>query len=572
MGQGDQHGSRGMRHRRVAVRYSRGAFTLGSLLLACGVAVLVACETNGLTDPAPPSTTSASGGGSGTGGDAVSSGGGAGGEAAGSGGMGGGLPPPWQGYRCTGDDCPPCAKNLPPCANVAEIIEGTCCAFGDPLPLVGQGVASEGVEVETDGQHTIVCGGFGADVSDVGSITQPMHLGKAGQRCQHAAFGPVLGGKKHFFIANHGDSYASTPFIQTFAIDGAVLDSVATLSEPGVLYEGIATDGSYLYAAVHAGGLRSYAIEADGTLTHLASLSGFDNAWKVALDQDYAYVADFAGGLRVVSIADPSAPALVDTLPTTGPPRDVAVGEGRVFVAMGGFGVEVLDRVAPGSLVPAAVLEVEGTAQAVDTDQGVLGVAAWTHVATYDASSLRLLATEKTRTHPHFEQDLGVAMDGPNLHVAEWEGLYILRHRPGFIAPDLWIEEKLFQFALTEPTVRAVVVDNRGELPLSLGSVTFSDPAYSTTATTVTIPPGQGDFFEISYAPTAAASLSTITIATDDPDPGDGLHVVTLDASDNATALNVGDTLTSDFFFLDPNNDLSNLEGKVTVLAYFALF
>jgi LVIVD repeat len=517
------------------------------------------------------STSASSGGAGGIGGDTSSSstGGDGAGGIAGQGGSGGA---PVIDYSCSGSDCPPCSQNMPPCANVDAEIDGTCCAFGDPLPQVGSGHSSESVDIESDGVHTILCGGFGADVHDVTTPQQPLYLGKAGFRCQRAAFGPTLSGKKHFFIAHHGDSWQTLPYLQTYSISGSDMVMEHSLQEPGVLYEGLVSNGTHLFVAAHDGGLRVYEIGPTGELSFLTVLGGFSNAWKVELDLDFLYVADFNAGLRIVSIADPANPILVDTLPTVGQPRDVALGAGRVFVAMGGFGVDVFDRSVPGSLTHAATLAVEGTAQSVDADVGVLGVAAWNHVATYDAQSLRLLATEKVRGYPEFEQDLGVAMDGPNLHIAEWEGLHILRHRPGFIAPDLWIEEKLFQFEVQQPGVRAVVVRNRGELPLSISGVSFDDSAYSSSATSLSIDAGKGDFFEISYQPPATNPVSVMTITSDDPDAADAQYAAGLQAADNEFNLNVGDTLTNDFSFLDPGGQLSNLQGKVTVLAYFALF
>ena len=61
-----------------------------------------------------------------------------------------------------------------------------------------------------------------------------------------------------------------------------------------------------------------------------------------------------------------------------------------------------------------------------------------------------------------------------------------------------------------------------------------------------------------------------LTMATNDPDDYHADYQVPL-AAISTDQLDVGDSLTSDFDFLDPGG-VSGLEGQVVVLAYFALF
>ena len=201
-------------------------------------------------------------------------------------------------------------------------------------------------------------------------------------------------------------------------------------------------------------------------------------------------------------------------------------------------------------------------------------MAAWSHLAVYAPATLRLLTTEKLGGYPSFEQDLGVAMVGHDVFVAEWTALHTLRFRPGYIAPDLWITEKLFQFPPDAPTTRAVVVRNLGELPLELESISTSDPArFSVSQTTLAVPPHQGDFFEVSFTPPAGPQSALLQLGTNDPDLSDRLWSAGLLAQ-NGQDLGVGDALDGDFAFLDPNgqNQLGGVQGRVVVLAYFALF
>jgi hypothetical protein len=329
--------------------------------------------------------------------------------AGGSVGAGGGLDVP---YSCSGDDCPACA-NGEKCAPAAERVAGDgCCAYGDALVHLGSATASEAVHVVSDGQLAVLCGGFGASVIDVSSPTSPNYLGSASPRCQRAAFGTSDASGQVFFIAHHGDSWVPSPHLEVWRRNGGQVERLASLTEQGVLYEGMAWSNDRLYVAAHDGGLRIYDTSQGPTPQLLTVLGGLANAWTVEVAGDVAYVADFDAGIRVVDIVDPSAPTLVDTVATSGPPRDLAVDDGRVYAALGGFGVDVFERAADGRLTAVGNVETLGTAQSVAVDGDHLAVAAWSHVALYDSGSLRLVTTEKLGGYPSFEQDLGVAVVG----------------------------------------------------------------------------------------------------------------------------------------------------------------
>jgi hypothetical protein len=505
--------------------------------------------------------------------------------AAGAGGLGGcgggatgGVELPSGPVQCHGDQCPPCVSGRACAEGAAEFIDDSCCAAGDSLVHLAESGGSEVVDIESDGSLAILCGGFGAALINVSDPSNPLIHGGASDRCQHAAIGgDVDGGGKAFYLTHHGDSWVKPASLKSYAMapDG-VVEARDVLSEPGVLYEGSAWHGGYLYVAVHDGGVRVYATGGDGVPAFVTALGGVGNAWKVVPDpaEDVLYVVDNEVGLQVVSIADPQNPTVLATVPTTGQPRDAHLADGRLFVAMGGFGVDVFDASDPSELVALGTIETAGSAQAVSADDGTVAVAAWSHVALYDAATLVLVGTETLAAYPLFEQDIAVAMNGRHVFVGEWEGLHVLQFRPGYVAPDLWISEQLFQFDADQTDARAVLVDNRGYLPLSILSASVSHPAFSLDRTELTIPGGANDYLEVTFQPPGPNNgLSTLTLATNDPDPHDTSYLAGLLTVESAL-LNIGDSLDDDFSFLDPNGagQLSGLQGHVVVLAYFALF
>ncbi len=470
----------------------------------------------------------------------------------------------------------PCARGEQ-CAPEGPFLGDTCCAFGDNLVALSVATAAEAVDVETDGEHVWACGGFGVRVNDITLPEQPVFLGGAASRCQRIGVGPLLpGGERVFWLAHHGDSWVNTPSLQTWRItESDQIVQVDLIEDPGTRFEGLLYDErGFLYVATHDGGVRVYEVAEDGAPTIRRVLGGFDNAQKLARDGDRLFVTDETG-VVVIDVTEPLAATVVGTVTTAGPPRDLAVGAGRLFAAKGARGVDVFDL--DGDALPSLVanLASAGSSQAVDVAEGRLAVADWSHVSVYDAATLGRLGSERTRPYPRFEQDLGVAWTGDVLAVAEWEAVHLLRWRDGYVAPDAFVGEELLSFDAAEPSVQQIEVVNRGPLELELTSVGASDPAFVPSVEAAVVPPGGSLAIDVAYVPPAPeVSVQSLRIVSNDPDVNENPRQVPLHAVDTS-ALDVGDSiLTEEFAWLDPtgDNDVANLEGRVLVLAYFALF
>lgn len=453
--------------------------------------------------------------------------------------------------------------------------EGTCCALGDSLAHRGQGPAPEAVDVVSDGTWAVLCGGFGASIYDVTDPTEPIDYAGASARCQHAALVDTPDGELPVVIvSHHGDTWVEESFLAAYALlpeGGSEL--LGQISEPGIFYEGIVERDGLVYAAAHDRGLRVYDFSNPNAPVFVSELTEFTNAWRLLLRDDLLFVADYGEGISVLSLADPLAPVRMTTVETAGPPRDVAASGERLFVAMGGFGVAAYDLAQPTAPSLVGSIETSGTAQRVDANERIVAVAAWSHVALYDAETLELVATEKLAQFPDFEQDLAVDVVGDWVFVAEWNNLHALEHEPQFTGPDLWLDESFYTFEAGGVGVRTVVVHNRGSIPLQVTNVMTNSEAFQVSRTTFAVAPGGQEFFEVTYTPGVAYDQAFLILLTNDPDPLDAVYKTGLIVEDS-DLLNVGDTLTQEFSFLDPNGafELEALKGRVTVLAYFALF
>jgi hypothetical protein len=480
---------------------------------------------------------------------------------------------------CQGLSCLPCAQpGANQCALEGPFIEDTCCAVGDSLLYMASGTGAEVVDIEVDDRFAWLCGGFGVRVNEISDPAGPVYLGQAEGRCQHIAVGGRdAQGKRVFYLAHHGDSWVPMPFMSTWTVDDlGNLALVAREEDGSVLFEGLAYANQHLYVASHQGGLRVYSVGTSGAPTLLHVVSGFDNAVKVAVAGDTAYVADGQGGLKVVDISEPAHAAIVQSVPTAGLAKDVDVSGGRVFVARGSDGIDVFDAFLPQILQLEGHIEVAGSTQGVAADGRLLAAANWTHLAVYDTTTLQLVGTEDLRTFPRFDQVFGVALRGDLVFAGEWEGLHIVQHRPGYVGPDLWIENELLSFEGNEIDAQVLVVRNRGQLDLDITQIQAEDPdLFTVEPTYMLIPPGGADVMEVLYTPPAeplASVQSRLIFHTNDPDSNQNPFEMFLITGDS-TRLNVGDVLTPPFGFLDEGGgDVNALGGNVIVLAYFALF
>ncbi len=538
-----------------------------------GFALLVAASIVGCSDGEGEQKSSP-----GTGGSAGQSGGAAGTGAQSSGGTGnfgntgGGGTPALGSPDCPDLSCLACASGSE-CAKEGPFLGNTCCAAGDALQKIGEGTGSEVVDMEYDGRYVYMCGGFGVRINDLQDPTAPKHVGEAAGRCQRVGIGETLpNGSRVFYLAHHGDSWVATPFLGTYHLDtSGKVTEVDMKEDAAVLFEGLAYHQGHLYNAAHDGGLRVYQTAADGVPTLLTTLSGFTNAWKVDIQGNYAYVADGEAGLKVVDISTPAQPKIVNSVKTLSATRDVDVDGNRVYVAMGGSGVDVFDATDPVQLAHLKSIATDGSAQAVQADGKLLAVAAWSHVALYETKTWALIATERTRRK--FEQDLGIAIQGDLVMTGEWEGLHVMRYRPGYVAPDVTLKEDIFTLEANKPTARAVVLHNRGLLPLLAGNFAVDEAGFSFDVSNLEIAPSKSDFFQLTAQNLSVGLQANLTMQTNDPDPFESLLSIPIAVGGNF-GLGVGDSLTSDFGFLDPSGakQVAALKGKVVVLAYFALF
>ena len=158
--------------------------------------------------------------------------------------------------------------------------------------------------------------------------------------------------------------------------------------------------------------------------------------------------------------------------------------------------------------------------------------------------------------------------------VGEWEGLHTLRYRPGYVGADLFVANEQLSFSSAEAESKALRVFNLGPLGLAVSEVSSEANALlSATPTALELEPGDWMDIVVDYSGSGPTGNYTLALHSNDPDSYQAPQQVGVNVA-STTRLDVGDTIGPEFAFLDPSgmDDMANVQGKVIVLAYFALF
>lgn len=467
----------------------------------------------------------------------------------------------------------------------------------------GSGGFLEILDLEVDGTRVFACTGtqglMAWDASAAGAPTLmfereggPFANGSF-PRCQHLGVDFERG---RLVITSRGDEVQPVPFLYLFDVSDPS-DPVALRGWSGEArsIEGVALDleHSRIFAATHDHGITVFAD--DGEALRLATSYEDDesDAWQPLLIGDYLYVAEGRTGLRTYDVSGDE-PQLLHTLALSGSAKDLIVRDTHLYVASSSHlaVVKLEDPKAPSLVSETATV---GTALALAQGaDDTLVVAEWDELRNYDISDPRaphLLDSERVPTTGAFSRVLTVASgpfvgdalddgsgdagDPRRVYAGEWEGMHAYAQRACVSGPDIDLTPENLQFGQVEPgaTRSAVlVIRNQGDQVLEVDEITLNPSArFSTSDTRVQVPPRDAVAIEISF--TAADELpadGTVNLRTNDVDEPSRF----VDLSANLSGVDVGDPApTIDLVDLDGQTwTNASLEGKVTLLAYFATF
>ncbi len=346
---------------------------------------------------------------------------------------------------------------------------------------------------------------------------------------------------------------------------------------PDELVSGMAVHGDLLLVAAHDAGLLTYERATGSDLVRIGSVVT-DNAWHVAAVDDVGLVADGTAGVTVVDLTDPAAPTAITTLPLQGEAAQLVIDGDRALVALSGAGVALLDVADPAA---PALIEIEpspGSVKSVaySAQTGAVFASAWNDVRVFDLTNrddLLLIGREPiARDALRDNRSLAVAAIDDILVSANWDLFSTYRYRPGYGAPDVWLDTDAISdsnLAAGETVTKSVWVQNHGtfDATVSVGAVSSG-----LTATLDAEILARDEYAElvITWTATEAPFEGTVDIESDDPDQ----PVQTITVAFNQPGLGVGSQPPNYEFeeLYGGTVSLEDFAGQPVLLAYFATF
>jgi hypothetical protein len=445
----------------------------------------------------------------------------------------------------------PCAQGRE-CAEGEPVQEGTCCVLGDALTLERSSEGLEFTRVLEVGGHLLLSERYGLQIRD--AETHEVVLERPFIRWKDVDLGPVdeAGQKVVFGFPQQyiTDSEIWPSQITVVQIDEA--GDVSLLTDrrfPDRSLRGVAWLDDVIYAGCGDAGICQFDSEAldwirisgPGNVEHLTA--GLGGLLAVTPQSIMLLEADDDNFLRVVK-----------TTSLSGQPMDVKVVGDEVWLALGGAGIEVLGP----DLTLRRRIDVKPGAYALSVDGSRVAVSLWEEVAILDAATGTVL--DRQLADITEGQVLGLQLRGNQLTVAGWNRLTEWRYTPGMVAPEL----RLSSVRLTGEEASAVVTNEGPVSWLQDADSPSSDIASRWDASV--LHPGEYGFWTVpGPLPEEGGNLN---LSGNDPDGP--LRWELPDTS--GTRLGVGDAVTEVFAPLVPEATLDGYQGRVTLLAYFALY
>ena len=390
----------------------------------------------------------------------------------------------------------------------------------------------------------------------------------------------------HIFVNTHRGGSGNIGF-DVVAIQGNSLQKVASVTEPGVLYEKMDLEGDLLYVAAHAFGLRIYDVSSPASPTLIGKLeAGFVDAFAVEVDGTRAHVADGGGGLKLVDVSDPTAPQLLDgedLVGALGTSEDVTVRDGRVYVAAGGAGVAVYTV---GDLGSRTLDPLPGSAESLCWVGDHLAVGSFSRTTVFEVgpgTQLTQVAFETAHRRGssarlRLAEGLGAA-PGERLLVAGWNfmDVYALKPSAAGTQPDIVCDTQRIRFDPSGAT-RQVTVTNNGQGTLVVSQVSVTSPDFAAAWSGGSLAPGASVSFDVTYqgGPTNTGS-GVVLLGSNDPDE----NPLPIQVFGNTTFLDPGEPAV-DFTLQTLERDAQtgqvvqgapfSLSGQLGKIVWFAVF
>lgn len=318
-----------------------------------------------------------------------------------------------------------------------------------------------------------------------------------------------------------------------------------------------ASGAPLLFVTVRDEGLRVYDLSDPAAPALAASASGLRAPWELAATGDgWLYAADNTLGVVPIDVRDAAAPVIGAPLAMSGPTLHVAYAEDRVYAALGGDGVGIVDVSARDAPRLLDTVLTGGSAVMSDVAEGRLWVADHEGIAVLDLSTDPPTPIQRQDVE---QFALAIDADGDRAFVGDWNLLEIWGLADG-AAGAIDLASDTLRIA---DGAASATITNRGSGALTLSGATVSDSGALVEVSATALAPGEAASLRV----TGLSGDATLCLASDDPDD----PLLSLDLLQSA-APPAGEP-APDFALTDLSGEthrLSEQLGHPVLLAYFA--
>ena len=337
----------------------------------------------------------------------------------------------------------------------------------------------------------------------------------------------------------------------------------------GYILENLDVHNNLLAIAAHEDGVLLYDISNPISPNYISTIEA-ENAWSVTLTDYYMYIADGVNLLVYYSFDDSSNYSLMSSIELSNAIKDIAVGNGYIFVAIGSDGVVAMSTIGD----EPQIIDTYNTSALANRieifDNNKVAVSDWDDVEVLelnsDNSSLDLVGYKNTT-----RRTMAIATKGNFIYSAEWKSVQVFEY--GEVnGPDIDLNmyELNYPYVDTgESYMMTLEVTNNGNsiLEITDAYTTNSEFSYDTLSD---LNPGESQNVNIIYTANAMNASGSYRIYSNDSDENE----IVCETNGNINGANVGDQ-APDFNLPIMYNGTGNFQlsdnlDKVVVLAFFA--
>tara|TARA_Y100000590_G_scaffold292927_1_gene329890 strand:- start:33 stop:1439 length:1407 start_codon:yes stop_codon:yes gene_type:complete len=435
-----------------------------------------------------------------------------------------------------------------------------------------QNQANHTLDTTIDGDILIVVGMLGG--IDFYNISNPAVLNHLDNLQISGGGGGQGGGSKPNCLVTSGNyAYVTTS-------NGLGIINISNPSNPqylgivsgtnGYILENLDVHNNLLAIAAHEDGVLLYDISNPTSPNYISTIET-ENAWSVNLTDYYMYIADGVNLIVYYSFDDSNNYSLMSSIELSNAIKDIAVGDGYIFVAIGSDGVVAINTIVDATPQIIDIYNTSALANRIEIfDNNKVAVSDWDDVEVLelnlDNSSLDLVGYKNTT-----RRTMAIATKGNYIYSAEWKSVQIFEY--GQVnGPDI----DLNMYELNYPYVNdgesytmTLEVTNNGNSTLDVTDAYTTNSEFSYDVLN-DLNPGESQNINITYTANSINASGSYRIYSNDSDENE----IICETNGNISGANVGDQ-APDFnlpvmYNGSGNFQLSNNLGKVVVLAFFA--